>query len=246
MRRLLVAGNWKMNASHAMLVDLLGKLSGLSAADRDVLVCPPFPYLVSAAAGLNGSGILLGAQNCAAEQAGAFTGEVSAAMLVDVGCQYVILGHSERRSLYGETDSLILAKMRQALDQGLKVILCVGESLQERQAGQEESVVGGQLALALSDLGDDDWKQVVVAYEPVWAIGTGETASPAQAQAMHAFIRARLAARAEWIAAETRVLYGGSVKADNAAELFSQPDIDGGLVGGASLDAGQFTAICMA
>ncbi|WP_346429371.1 triose-phosphate isomerase [Parathalassolituus penaei] len=246
MRRLLVAGNWKMNASRAMVSELLGQLATLSATDRDVLVCPPFPYLVPAAAELAGSGILMGAQNCAAEAFGAFTGEVSAAMLADVNCQYVILGHSERRSLYGETDELVLTKMRQVLDQGLKVILCVGESLQERQAGQEESVVGGQLALALAKLGDDDWKQMVVAYEPVWAIGTGETATPAQAQAMHAFIRAQLAARAEWIAAETRVLYGGSVKADNAAELFSQPDIDGGLVGGASLDVGQFTAICMA
>lgn len=246
MRRLLVAGNWKMNASRAMVSELLGQLAALSASDRDVLVCPPFPYLVPAAAELAGSGILLGAQNCAAESSGAFTGEVSAAMLADVNCQYVILGHSERRSLYGETDELVLTKMRQVLDQGLKVILCVGESLQERQAGQEESVVGSQLALALANLGDDDWKQMVVAYEPVWAIGTGETATPAQAQAMHAFIRAQLAARAEWIAAETRVLYGGSVKADNAAELFSQPDIDGGLVGGASLDVGQFTAICMA
>lgn len=246
MRRLLVAGNWKMNASRAMVSELLGQLAALSASDRDVLVCPPFPYLVPAAAELAGSGILLGAQNCAAESSGAFTGEVSAAMLADVNCQYVILGHSERRSLYGETDELVLTKMRQVLDQGLKVILCVGESLQERQAGQEESVVGSQLALALANLGDDDWKQMVVAYEPVWAIGTGETATPAQAQAMHAFIRAQLSARAEWIAAETRVLYGGSVKADNAAELFSQPDIDGGLVGGASLDVGQFTAICMA
>jgi triosephosphate isomerase (TIM) len=245
-RRLMVAGNWKMNASLSMLNSLLGELAAISVNDRDVLVCPPFPYLVSAAAVLGNSGVMLGAQDCAATASGAYTGEVSASMLADVGCRYVILGHSERRALFGESNVLVLEKIRQALSAGVDVIFCVGESLQERHAGREECVVGEQMALLLSDLTDADWQRIVIAYEPVWAIGTGETASPDQAQAMHAFIRAQLSARAVWLGAETRILYGGSVKADNAAELFAQPDIDGGLVGGASLDAAQFTAICMA
>lgn len=242
----MVAGNWKMNASMNMLEVLLGELRGIDAPERDVVVCPPFPYIVTAAGKLTGSQVVVGGQDCAATVAGAYTGEVAASMLADCGCQYVILGHSERRSLFGDTADIILEKVRQALAVGLKVIFCVGESLSERQAGQEEAVVASQLASLLSDLSDGEWRSVIVAYEPVWAIGTGETATPEQAQAMHAFIRSCLAGRSAGIAQETRILYGGSVKADNASELFAQPDIDGGLVGGASLDAAQFIAICMA
>jgi len=244
MRRTLVAGNWKMNATVA---DTDALLAGILAGDTqncDVAVFPPFPFLTQALGNLAGSAIQVGAQNCSDQDAGAFTGEVSAKMLKDLGATMVIIGHSERRSLYGETDEIVLQKTRKALDAGLIAVVCVGETLAERQAGNEESVVGTQLKLLLQDLSDEDWKNIVIAYEPVWAIGTGETATPEQAQAMHAFIRRLLAERSAEIAQATRLLYGGSVKSGNAAELFSQADIDGGLVGGASLDAAEFLGIC--
>ncbi len=235
-----------MNASISSTGEWLAAMADTAVAGRDVLVCPPFPYLGQFQEAVAAGRLLLGAQNCALEESGAFTGEVSAAMVRDLGCEYVILGHSERRALFGETDELVLAKMRRALACGLKVILCVGETLEQRQSGAAESVVAAQLQLALEQLSDDDWCQLVVAYEPVWAIGTGETATPEQAQSMHAFIRGQLAARSEQIAEQTRVLYGGSVNSATAAELFSQQDIDGGLVGGASLDAEHFLKICTA
>lgn len=245
MRKLLVAGNWKMNASVAQAEQLL---SALVAADLecDVAVFPPFPYLAQAINALASTPLRVGAQNAAAYSAGAYTGEVSAEMLADVGCALALVGHSERRSLFGETDEQVLAKTQQLLAQKLTAVVCVGETLTERQAGQEQTVVARQLSLLLTGLSSYDWKHIVIAYEPVWAIGTGETASPEQAQAMHAFIRSQLSAKDPQVGAETRILYGGSVKAANAKELFAQPDIDGGLVGGASLDAAEFIAICKA
>lgn len=245
MRRLLVAGNWKMNASVSQTEHLL---ASLCAADLpcDVAVFPPFPYLVQALNQVALSTVRIGSQNVANEAQGAFTGEVSAAMLADIGCALALVGHSERRSLYGETDADVLAKTQQLLAHKLTAVVCVGETLAERRAGQEQQVVAKQLELLLSQLSSFDWHSIILAYEPVWAIGTGETATPEQAQAMHAFIRGLLADKDEALAASTRILYGGSVKAANAAELFAKPDIDGGLVGGASLDAAEFLAICKA
>lgn len=235
-----------MNASSADTSALLNGL--LSAGDLpcDVAVFPPFPYLTQAVSELKGSTISVGAQNCADQRSGAFTGEVSADMLADCGVELVIIGHSERRALYAETDEVVLSKTRLAIDSGLVAVVCVGETLEERKSGREEAVVSSQLSLLLSELTDADWKKVIVAYEPVWAIGTGETATPEQAQAIHATIRTLLAERSATIAEETRILYGGSVKSANAADLFSQSDIDGGLVGGASLDAAEFIGICRA
>ncbi len=246
MRRLLVAGNWKMNASVAMTQSLLSELRAAQIDQCDVAVFPPFPYLSQASELLSGSDIALGAQNCAAEESGAFTGEVSAPMLADVGCAMALVGHSERRTLYGETDDTVLAKTRQLLDSNMTAVVCVGETLAERQAGQAEAVVAQQLKLLLEQLNTAQWQRIILAYEPVWAIGTGETATPEQAQAIHAFIRSQLQVLGADVAQATRILYGGSVKAANAAELFSQPDIDGGLVGGASLDATEFLGICRA
>jgi len=246
MRRLLVAGNWKMNASVAMTQSLLSELRAAQIDQCDVAVFPPFPYLTQAAQLLSGSAVALGAQNCAAEESGAFTGEVAAPMLADVGCAMALVGHSERRTFYGETDETVLAKTRQLLASKVTAVVCIGETLVERQAGQEEVVVAQQLKLLLEQLNAQQWQHIILAYEPVWAIGTGETATPEQAQAMHAFIRAQLQILGADVAQATRILYGGSVKAANAAELFSQPDIDGGLVGGASLDAAEFLGICRA
>ncbi len=246
MRRLLVAGNWKMNASVAMTQSLLSELRAAQIDQCDVAVFPPFPYLTQAGELLSGCDIALGAQNCAAEESGAFTGEVSAPMLADVGCAMALVGHSERRTLYGETDDTVLAKTRQLLDNSMTAVVCVGETLAERQAGQAEAVVAQQLKLLLEQLNTAQWQRIILAYEPVWAIGTGETATPEQAQAIHAFIRSQLQVLGADVAQATRILYGGSVKAANAAELFSQPDIDGGLVGGASLDATEFLGICRA
>ncbi len=246
MRRLLVAGNWKMNASVAMTQSLLSELRAAQIDQCDVAVFPPFPYLTQAAQLLSGSAVALGAQNCAAEESGAFTGEVAAPMLADVGCAMALVGHSERRTFYGETDETVLAKTQQLLASKVTAVVCIGETLAERQAGQEEVVVAQQLKLLLEQLNAQQWQHIILAYEPVWAIGTGETATPEQAQAMHAFIRAQLQILGVDVAQATRILYGGSVKAANAAELFSQPDIDGGLVGGASLDATEFLGICRA
>jgi len=246
MRRILVAGNWKMNASRAQTDTLITGLRNAGELSCDLAVFPPFPYLSQAISVADGSQIRVGAQNCAEAGSGAYTGEVSAEMLTDLGASMVIIGHSERRTLYAETDDVVLRKTRQAVDHGLVAVICVGETLEERQSGKAEEVVATQMSLLISELSDADWEKVVIAYEPVWAIGTGETATPEQAQAIHAFIRGLLTQRSADLGAATRLLYGGSVKAANAAELFSQQDIDGGLVGGASLDVDEFLGICRA
>ncbi len=224
-------------------------LTGLSAADSlscDVAVFPPFPYLTQAADLLKGSAIALGAQNCSDQDSGAYTGEVSATMLADCGCTMGLVGHSERRALYGEDDYTVLAKTRKLLENGIKAVVCVGETLEQRKALREETVVSEQLNLLIGELSNADWEKVIIAYEPVWAIGTGETATPDQAQAMHAFIRSELKKVSDSVAEKTLILYGGSVKAANAAEIFAKPDVDGGLVGGASLDVNEFLKICRA
>jgi triosephosphate isomerase len=248
MRRRLVAGNWKMNGSRDAGGELMeavraGLPDGLEAA---VAVCPPFVFLEQAERVLGGSRVLWGAQNLSHEAKGAFTGEVSASMLVDFRCTYVIVGHSERRALYGETDDLVARKFGVARAAGLTPILCVGEQLAEREAGQTEAVVARQLDAVLEREGVAGLSEAVIAYEPVWAIGTGRTATPDQAQEVHAFIRRRIAGQDARLAEETPILYGGSVKGSNAADLFAMPDVDGGLIGGASLDAEDFLTICRA
>ncbi|HSB97964.1 MAG TPA: triose-phosphate isomerase [Spongiibacteraceae bacterium] len=247
MRRKLVIGNWKMHGDHAALAQLLGTLRrSLSAlSNTDVAVCPPFVYLAAARQQLADSVIALGAQNLCAEAKGAFTGEISAAMLHDCGCHYAIVGHSERRQLFNENDALVAAKTAAALQANVTPIVCVGETLQQRETNATLTVIGAQLAAIFERLDSADISRIVIAYEPVWAIGTGKTATPLQAQEVHAFIRRQLATVLP-DAATVPILYGGSVKADNAATLFAQPDIDGGLVGGASLNAEEFTAICKA
>ncbi len=243
-RQPLVAGNWKMNGNQALLGEIAGALSGYQG-DAETVVCPPFPYLAAAQAALP-AGVQVGAQNLSDQDEGAFTGEVAGSMLAEVGCRYVIIGHSERRALYGEDDALVAAKFARAQAAGLVPILCVGETLEEREAGKTESVVCGQLLAVVEAVGIAAFADAVVAYEPVWAIGTGKTASPEQAQEVHATLRQTLAGKSPEIASSLRLLYGGSVKADNAALLFSQSDIDGGLIGGASLTADSFLAICQA
>jgi triosephosphate isomerase len=235
MRGRLVAGNWKMHgsvaANRALLDALVAGIQGV-----ECVVCVPFPYLAQAAERLKGTAIAWGAQNVSEHAQGAYTGEVAAAMLADLGCRYVLVGHSERRQLYGETDAVAAAKFAAAQAAGVRPIFCVGESLAERDAGRTEEVVARQLDVVLAPgrFGD-----AVLAYEPVWAIGTGRTATPEQAQAVHAFLRRR-------VGEATRILYGGSVKAQNAAAIFAMPDVDGGLIGGASLVAADFLAICAA
>ncbi len=250
MRQPLVAGNWKMNGSKESIQALVGGLkAGLSSGfSAEVVVCPSAIYISDAKALLEGSDIVLGGQDlCAHAEQGAFTGEIAASMLLDFSCKYVIVGHSERRAFYGETDALVAQKFKVAYDAGLKPILCVGELLEEREAGQTENVVARQLDAVLNmEGGVAALADSVIAYEPVWAIGTGKTASPEQAQDVHAFIRQRVADKDSAVAAKTRILYGGSVKAGNASELFSKPDIDGGLVGGASLVVEEFLGICRA
>lgn len=246
MRPRIIAGNWKMNTLAASASELArAVVEGTKAIDGvQTIVCPPFPYLPSVAEVVAGSKVALGGQNCHSEASGAYTGEVSAAMLRDVGCKYVILGHSERRHGMHESDGLVNFKVHAALDAGLHVILCVGETLDERKANRMERVFARQVVAALAGLKPDALARVIIAYEPVWAIGTGETATPEQAQAAHAYIRSHLAQI--YGAAATPILYGGSVKADNAAALFGQPDVDGGLIGGASLKAADFLAIVKA
>jgi len=248
MRNFLVAGNWKMHGDDAANRELVaGILEGASASDRvSLLVCPPYPYLASVAAQLQGSAVELGAQNVSEHEAGAYTGEVAPAMLADVGCRYAIVGHSERRTLYGESSTQVAEKMAAALGGGLVPILCVGETLEEREAGTTEAVADEQLDAVLDAAGIGAFARAVVAYEPVWAIGTGMTATPEQAQDVHRHIRARLAEHDPAIAEGVQVLYGGSMKGDNAAGLLAQPDIDGGLIGGASLKADDFLAIAQA
>ncbi len=248
MRRPLVAGNWKMNGSRGSIETLLnGIKQGLSPELRaEVAVCPPFVYLEQVAQALQGSGVEWGAQNVSQFASGAYTGEVAPAMLVDFACRYAIVGHSERRTLYGEDDATVALKFEAARQAGLKPILCVGELLEEREQGITEQVVGRQLDAVIAHSGVAALSDAVVAYEPVWAIGTGKTATPQQAQDVHAFIRGRVAEHDATIAAALRILYGGSVKAANAAELFGMSDIDGGLIGGAALQAEEFLAICRA
>lgn len=248
MRKKRVAGNWKMHgdvAENRMLLDALVAEFG-QARDVGCIVCAPFPYLAQVQSVLSGSGLAWGAQNVSQYAKGAYTGEVSAHMLLDFGCSHVIVGHSERRALYGETDAIVAAKFAAALSAGLTPILCVGETLEQRDAGVTEAVIGSQLDAVLAAAGVEGMGRAIIAYEPIWAIGTGKTASPAQAQAVHAFIRGKFAALDEDMAAALVIQYGGSVKPANAAELFAQPDIDGGLIGGASLVAEEFIAICRA
>ena len=247
-RKLFVAGNWKMNTTGREAVELARAIAqGAPAEGVDLAVCPPFVYLDSVIKVLDGSAIAVGAQNAHFEPKGAFTGETSLNMLKDIGCHYVILGHSERRHVFGESDELIAAKVTAALESGLDPILCVGETLDEREAGQTLAVVGRQVRSALSGVDNDRIKRVTIAYEPVWAIGTGKTATPEQAQEVHAEIRG-LAAQLynDATANALRIQYGGSVKPENAREIFAQPDIDGGLIGGASLKADSFLAIARA
>jgi triosephosphate isomerase len=248
MRRPLIAGNWKMNGSKADSADLLRGI--LAGADRltkvDIAVCPPFPYLGLAQEMLADSAVGWGGQDVSDEDSGAFTGQVSATMLKDFGCRYAIVGHSERRQLNGETDAVIARKYAQALAQGITPILCVGETLDERESGKTEAVVARHIDALLEGAGVEALGRGVVAYEPVWAIGTGVTATPAQAQEVHAFLRARIAAKSQAVADALRILYGGSMKPGNAAELIGQADIDGGLIGGAALKAADFLAICQA
>jgi triosephosphate isomerase len=251
MRQKLVAGNWKMNLTYpeasalvAEIITLAGPATGAANAP-EVVICPPFPFLYNVGHALpNGSKFHLGAQNCHQKESGAFTGEVSARMLASVGCEYVILGHSERRQYFGETDDLLAQKLKAALAAGLKPIFCVGESLETREADETFDYLGKQLADGLFHLSNEEFAHVVIAYEPIWAIGTGRTATSAQAQEVHAFIRERIARAYDAEAAlNTTILYGGSANAQNARELFSQPDVDGGLIGGASLKAADFTTI---
>jgi triosephosphate isomerase len=242
MRQPLVAGNWKMHGSRDSVAALLGALgSSVNADTVDVAVCPTYVHLAQALELCAGTAIAVGAQDCSHAVEGAYTGEVAASMLAEVGCHWVILGHSERRAYHGEGDELISAKLKAVIEAGLKPIVCVGETREQREAGEAESVVAAQLAGALN--GHANLSGLVVAYEPVGAIGTGLTATPEQAQDMHAFIRASLAAVDAVDAQATRLLYGGSVKPGNAAELFGQTDIDGALVGGAALVAEDFQAI---
>jgi triosephosphate isomerase (TIM) len=248
MRQPLVAGNWKMHGSRAensaLVRSLLDQL--LPGSGTEILLCPPFVYLSDVARLLSESEVALGGQSVCDEPQGAFTGEVSAAMLKDVGCRYVLVGHSERRQLFGEDDALVARKFVAAQSQGLVPVLCVGETLEEREGGQTTEVVARQIDAVLSVSGAAALASAVIAYEPVWAIGTGRTASPEQAQDVHAMIRGRVTARDATIGGSVRILYGGSVKASNARELFAMPDIDGGLVGGASLKADEFAQICAA
>lgn len=248
MRQILVAGNWKMNGSNSANQELVdGIVAGVPAGDGfQLLVCPPAPYLASVAAAAAGSPVAVGAQNVSEHESGAYTGESSAAMLKDVGCEYVIVGHSERRALYGESSEQVAAKFVAAQAAGLKPVLCVGETLEEREAGTTETVIDEQLDAVLNTAGVAALGAAVIAYEPVWAIGTGMTASPEQAQDVHRHIRERVAAQDANVAANVQILYGGSMKGENAPGLLSMQDIDGGLIGGASLKASDFLAIAEA
>lgn len=244
MRRPLVVGNWKMNGNRATNSALLAELREAGGLSCDLAVCPPAVYLADVATALKGCKVAWGGQDCSAHEPGAFTGEVAAVMLQELGSTFVIVGHSERRTLHAESDQLVADKAKVALAHGLTPIVCVGETLSEREAGQTAAVVKRQLSAVIHTLGQCV-PQMVVAYEPVWAIGTGRTASPEQAQEVHAVLRAQLAAATSQ-ADHMRLLYGGSVKPDNAAVLFAQADIDGGLIGGAALKAADFLAIARA
>jgi len=243
-RKKLVVGNWKMHGSHKANAELLEGVLGGRPYGCDVAVCVPFPFLSETAVALAASDIRWGAQDCSAHEQGAYTGEVSAAMLAEFGCRYAIVGHSERRAYHQESDQLVADKAKAALARGVTPIVCVGETLAERESGRTDEVVKRQLSAVVHTL-THCIGEIVVAYEPVWAIGTGRTATTEQAQAVHALLRAQLHAATPQ-AGTMKILYGGSVKPDNAASLFAQPDIDGGLIGGASLKAADFVAICRA
>jgi triosephosphate isomerase len=246
MRAKLIAGNWKMNGSLQSVTELVDGIKAGDAGQAELAVCPPAVFLMKVGGMLDGTKIALGAQNVCDQESGAYTGEVSAAMLAECGCRYVIVGHSERRSLYAESDQLVAARFAMALKGGLLPILCVGETLQEREQEITEQVVARQIDAVIDTCGIAAFESAVIAYEPVWAIGTGRVATPEQAQAVHAFIRARLAIVDGSISEGLQILYGGSMKPSNAAELLSQPDIDGGLIGGASLQAEDFLGIAQA
>lgn len=247
MRRRLVAGNWKLHGDRKFAHALMNEIAGsLPQPGVDILILPPLPYLGELVDGYASRGIWLGAQDVSCNEKGAYTGEVSASMLCDVGATHALVGHSERRQYHHESNELVARKFVAACKAGLIPVLCVGETLEQRDAGQTEEVVGGQLAAAIEAAGVAAFERAAIAYEPVWAIGTGRTATPGQAQAIHAFLRGEIAARDARIAGSLPILYGGSVKPDNASELFSQPDVDGGLVGGASLVASDFIAIAKA
>jgi triosephosphate isomerase len=247
MRQVIVAGNWKMNASKETVNTLvMGILSGMSEVEAKVIVCAPSPYMSQVEALITHSQLNLGAQDLNVNASGAFTGEVSADMIKDFGVQYVVVGHSERRSMYGETDQVVADKVRVALENNLTPLFCIGETLEEREAGNMESVVTRQIQAVIDLSGIDSFKNIIIAYEPVWAIGTGVTATPQQAQDAHAFIRSMLAQNNADIAQSTPILYGGSMNPGNAVELISCEDIDGGLIGGASLKAEDFLQICKA
>jgi triosephosphate isomerase len=246
MRRSLVVGNWKMTGSREKARALLEEiLAGLGQdVKSDVGVCPPFVHIPDIAKSLQGSSVLLGSQNVANQDEGAFTGEISAPMLKEFGCSLAIVGHSERRIIYGESSALVAARYAKAIQHGLVPILCIGETLEEREADRTFEVIGEQLDAVLNLSGVTSLAKAVIAYEPVWAIGTGKTASGEQAQEVHAWIRTRIAQLDATTAENLQILYGGSVKPDNAASLFAMPDIDGGLIGGASLVANSFLKIC--
>ena len=248
MRQPLVAGNWKMNGSLASVRELL---AGLKAGIGDVkvaevAVCPPAVFIPEAQAQLHGTPIAWGGQDLSVHEAGAYTGEIAGSMLTDFGCKYVIIGHSERRTYHGETDALVAEKFTAARKAGLVPLFCIGETQEERESGVTEEVVARQIDAVIDHCGVDMLGEGVIAYEPVWAIGTGLTATPEQAQDVHAFIRGRVAQSSAGVADKLRILYGGSMKPDNAAELLAKPDIDGGLIGGASLKAEDFLGICTA
>lgn len=242
MRRSLVMGNWKMNGSSAQNAELIQGLASIASSGAEAAVCVPYVYISQVKGLLGDSGVLLGAQDISEHEKGAYTGEISGAMLADMACQFALVGHSERRQYHNETNELTARKVLAALKAGITPVLCVGETLQERESEQTLKVIESQLTAVFDALDAEGMKKLVIAYEPVWAIGTGLTASPEQAQEVHAFIRSKLGA----VADSTRILYGGSVKAKNAAELFEQQDIDGALVGGASLIAEEFVNIVAA
>ncbi|MEM9173281.1 MAG: triose-phosphate isomerase [Pseudomonadota bacterium] len=248
MRQPLIAGNWKMHGSRTDNAALIGGIRGKvdDAPGVELLVCPPSVFLAQVGSEIGSAGIALGAQNVSEYATGAYTGEVSATMLAEMGCHYVLVGHSERRSLFAELNEQVAAKFAAAVEQGLRPVLCVGETLGQRQEGETDAVVLRQLDAVIDLVGPNGLRNAVIAYEPVWAIGTGETATPKQAQEVHAVLRQRLVEVDAELGAAMRILYGGSMKPANAAGLLSQPDIDGGLIGGASLDADQFMAIAAA
>ena len=246
MRRKIVAGNWKLHGSRAFATALVGEIAAMPVPGVELVILPPLPYIGDLIEDFEGTPLVFGAQDVSSNEQGAYTGEVSASMLVDVGARYGLVGHSERRQYHAESSELVALKFQAAIHAGLCPILCLGEGLEQREAGQTEAVIASQLRPVLALVGVAAFAQAVVAYEPVWAIGTGRTASPEQAQAVHAFIRGEVAAHDATIAGSLPILYGGSVKPGNAASLFGQADVDGGLIGGASLVAADFLAIATA